>query len=361
MKKSGITNLPLHYGKAPRWLFERMVKLAREISIIIIEEFGPIEFLKRISDPFWFQSLGCILGFDWHSSGVTTTVCGALKEGVKNIEKQLGIFITGGKGSTSRKTPEEIIRKCEMTSISSPENLVYASKIVAKVDNSAIQDGFQLYQHNLIFTKDSEWAVIQQGMNTENRYARRYHWNSLDIKSFIEEPHKAICCDLKQNSIINMVAKESKTAQETSVLISQEKPEKIIKEITSMQTLSLPKHHYVDIKDINTKRLYKILLKTYEQKPDNFEKLLYTKGVGPKTIRALALISDLIYGKKPSFTDPVRFSFAHGGKDGYPYPVNKNVYDNSILFLKNAIKKMKIDNSEKNSALKRLFKFYSEP
>ena len=361
MKKSGVSNLPLHYGKAPKWLFQRMVKLAREISIIIIEEFGAIELLKKISDPFWFQSLGCILGFDWHSSGVTTTVCGALKEGIKNIEKELGIFIAGGKGNASRKTPEEIIRKCEAASISSPEKLIYASKIVAKVDNSAIQDGFQLYQHNFLFTKDCEWIVIQQGMNTKNRFARRYHWMSFDLKSYINEPHKAICCDLKQNSILNMVAKESKTAQETSVLIAQEKPDKIIKEINSIQTLNMPKHHWVDIKDINTKRLYKILLKTYEEKPDNFEKLLYINGVGPKTIRALALISDLIYGKKPSFTDPVRFSFAHGGKDGYPYPVNRDVYDHSILFLKNAIKKIKIDNSEKNNALKRLYKFYSQP
>jgi uncharacterized protein len=198
-------------------------------------------------------------------------------------------------------------------------------------------------------------------MNTINRYARRYHWTSFDLQSFINEPHKAICCDLKQNSILNMVAKESKTAQEASVLISQEKPDKIIKEINSIQTLNMSKHHYVDINDINTKRLYKILLKTYEEKPKNFEKLLYTKGVGPKTIRALALISDLIYGKKPSFTDPVRFSFAHGGKDGHPYPVNKKVFDHSIDFLRNSIKRMKIDNSEKNNALKRLYKFYSEP
>lgn len=360
MKKTGITNLPLHYGKAPRWLFQRMIKLAREISIIIIEEFGPIELLKRISDPFWFQSLGCILGFDWHSSGVTTTVCGALKEGIKDIEKELGIFIAGGKGNASRRTPEEIIRKSEAAAITNPEKLIYASKIVAKVDNSAIQDGFQLYQHNFIFTKESEWIVIQQGMNTDNRYARRYHWMSFDLKNFINDPHKAICCDLRQNSILNMVAKESKTARETSVLISQEKPEKIIKEINSIQSLNMPKHHYVDINDINTKRLYKILLKTYEEKPINFEKLLYIHGVGPKTIRALALISELIYGNKPSFTDPVRFSFAHGGKDGHPYPVNRNVYDNSIMFLRNALKKMKIDNSEKNNALKRLYKFYSE-
>lgn len=359
MKRTGITNLPLHYGKAPQWLFQRMVKLAREISIIIIEEFGPLEFLKKISDPYWFQSLGCILGFDWHSSGVTTTVCGALKEGLKNTENELGIFITGGKGNTSRKTPDEITEKCDRLSIT-PDKFIYSSKIVAKVDNSAIQDGFQLYQHNFLFTDKGEWAVIQQGMDTLNKYARRYHWISLDVKSFIEEPHKAICCDLKKNSILNMVAKESKSSQDASVLISKEKPEKIIKEINSIQTLNLPKHHHVDIRDINSKRLYKILLKTYEEKPDDFEKLLYINGVGPKTIRALALISDLIYGVKPSFTDPVRFSFAHGGKDGHPYPVNKEVYDKSIMSLKRAVQKMKADNSEKNNALKRLYEFYSE-
>ena len=359
MKRSGMTNLPLHYGKAPAWLFGRMTMLAREMIILIVEEFGQAEFLKKISDPFWFQSFGCVLGFDWHSSGVTTTVCGAIKEGLKGIENNLGIFVAGGKGATSRKTPDEIISKGNFLS-KDPEKLVYSSKIVAKVDNTAIQDGFQLYHHNFIFTKDGEWAVIQQGMNETSRYARRYHWTSLNLSSFIEEPHTAICCDMKQQSIINMVAKESKDARETATIISRENPDKIIKEVNKMQSLTLPKHHYVDINDINPKRFYQILLKTYEEKPDDFEKLLAMKGVGPKTIRSLVLISDLIYGKKPSFTDPVRYSFAHGGKDGFPYPVNRKVYDESIMILKRAVEKIKVDRSEKVKALNRLYKFYIE-
>lgn len=358
MKRTGFTNLPLHNGKAPAWLFQRMVRLAREISVIIIEEFGTLEFIKRLSDPFWFQSFGCILGFDWHSSGVTTTVCGALKEGLKGLEKELGIFINGGKGGASRKTPDEITKKCEAVSID-PEKLIYASKMSAKIDNSAIQDGFQLYHHNFIFTKNGEWIVIQQGMNSENRYARRYHWISLDLKSFIEDPHSAICSDTKNETTLNMVAKESKIAQDRSTAISHENPEKTIKEITKIEELILPKRHYISPMDINKKYLYKVLLKTYEEKPDNFEKLIYTEGVGPKTIRALALISELVYGAKPSYSDPARYSFAHGGKDGHPYPVNIEVYENSIMTLRKIIHRSKIENSEKTFALKRLFDFYS--
>ncbi|MBN1898779.1 MAG: DUF763 domain-containing protein [Spirochaetes bacterium] len=358
MKKSGITNLPLHYGKAPRWLFNRMVKLAREITLIMVEEFGLEAFLKRIADPFWFQSFGCVLGFDWHSSGVTTTVCGALKEGLKDIENEIGIFIAGGKGSVSRKTPEEITIK--NSSKVRTEKLIYASKIVAKVDNTAIQDGFQLYQHNFVFTRDGDWAVIQQGMNPVSRYARRYHWISLSVKSFTDEPHEAICCDIKKERVLNMVARESQKARQNVVVLSSEKPEKLIKEIKIMQRLNLPRHHYIDVRDINPDRLFKIFLKTYEKRPKDFEDLLCLQGVGPKTIRALSLISELIYGQTPSYQDPARYTFAHGGKDGHPYPVNREVYDRSINILGKSIQKSKAERSEKAKALERLFRFYSE-
>ncbi len=357
MKKTGVTNLPLHYGKAPAWLFQRMVKLAREITVIIVEEFGTLEFLKKISDPFWFQSFGCVLGFDWHSSGVTTTVCGALKEGLKNIDKSIGLYVAGGKGATSRKTPDEIMMKGKDI-IEAPEKLVYTSKIVAKVDNTAIQDGFQLYQHNFIFNREGEWVVIQQGMNPTTRYARRYHWLSTEVNEFTNEPHKAICCDIKENKVLNMVAQESKNSRREVVEITKQHPDKLIKEVKKIESLTLPSRHYVDINDIDSKRFYKILINTYEQQPNNFEKLLIVKGLGPKSLRALALIAELIYGDKPSYKDPVRYSFAHGGKDGYPYPVNREIYDKSIETLEKAIKRMKAEPNEKEKALKRLFRFY---
>lgn len=353
MGKTGIAFLPLHYGKTPLWLFERMKKLSREIITVIVEEYGAEEFLRRISDPFWFQSFGCVLGFDWHSSGVTTTVCGAIKEGLKGTEKDLGIFVCGGKGGISRNTPEEISRFSEKFSIRDAEKLIYASKLSAKVDNVAVQDGYQLYHHTFIFTKNSFWTVIQQGMNLERRYARRYHWLSEEVKDFVVEPHKAICCDLKQTTL-NMTAKESEETRILSVSLSKEKPEKVIKEFQKIQELNLPAHHPVSLKEIKKENLKKILIKTYEENPQNFEKLLSIYGVGPKTIRALALISELIYGTKLSWEDPAKYSFAHGGKDGYPYPVDRKEYDKSIEILKEAILKAKLGNREKLEAIRRL-------
>jgi hypothetical protein len=358
MKKIGIMNLPLHYGKAPRWLFERMVKLSREIVLYIVTEFGNEEFLKKISDPLWFQAFGAVLGFDWHSSGITTTVCGALKEALKDIENEIGIFVAGGKGKTSLKTPDEIILKCEKTGLE-PSKLIYTSKIVAKIDNTAVQDNFQLYHHTFIFTNKGDWTVVQQGLNQFNHFARRYHWLSFDVKEFVNEPHKAICCDIKEKNVLNMVSAESSECREVSVLVSNEKPEKILNDIEKIKEYSMPKRHSVDLREINSERLYKIFLKTYETKPQNFEQLLAIEGVGPKTIRALALISELIYGKPPSYNDPVRFSFAHGGKDGHPYPVDKETYDKSIEILKKALEKIKLNPSEKNRAIKTLFDFYN--
>lgn len=352
--RTGIAHLPLHYGKAPAWLFGRMKHLAREIVYAIVQEYGPDEFLKKMSDPFWFQAFGCCLGFDWHSSGLTTTVCGALKEGLRDTGKELGIFLAGGKGATSRNTPSEIenIGQRRLLNID-PRKLVYASKMSAKVDNTALQDGYQLYHHVFIFTKDGHWAVIQQGMNVQNRWARRYHWLSKTVVDFVCEPHQAICCDHKSQAL-NMVAKESADCRAISAKLCIEKPEKVVSEFKSLR---LSSHHAVSLDDIQANNLERILVKTYEQKPKNFEGLLGTSGVGPKTIRALALISEVIYGKGPSFRDPVRFSFAHGGKDGHPYPVNKVEYDRSIQILKDAVTDAKIGHSEKLKAIKRLNKF----
>ncbi|MCK5256037.1 MAG: DUF763 domain-containing protein, partial [Deltaproteobacteria bacterium] len=349
-----MAHLPLHYGKAPSWLFQRMKKLAREITISIVDEWGSDYMLTRLSDPFWFQALGCVLGFDWHSSGLTTTVCGALKEGIKGLENELGLFIAGGKGKSSRKTPSQIEEYCQNLSIE-PDDLVYASKMSAKVDNTALQDGYQLYHHTFFFNREGTWSVIQQGMNEDNRYARRYHWQSKGVENFVCEPHEAICCDVKGKSL-NMVAHESEQTRQVSTLLSKEKPDKLILEIKKVEQLILPKRHDIKPIDLNSKYFEKILIKTYENQPDNFEALLGIKGVGPKTIRTLSLISELVYGAKPSFLDPARFSFSHGGKDGHPYPVDRNAYDIAINFLNESINKSKIDNREKREAFKRLSK-----
>ena len=360
--RTGIMNLPLHGGKAPYWLFTRMKNLSREIISLIVSEYGAAEMLERLSDPLWFQAFGCVLGFDWHSSGVTTTVCGAVKESIKGLEKDLGFFVAGGKGGTSRKTPLEIENAANLMG-KDFGNLVYSSKIVAKVDSNALQDGYQLYHHCFIFTKDgNQWSVIQQGMNEDNRMARRYHWLSKDLDSFVCEPHKAICCD-KKNKVINLVALESGKAREIVAELSREKPQNILKDLKKIKdwqekSYTLPIRHHIRLDDMDLRRMEKIFISTYERKPENFEKLLAMKGVGPKTIRALALISELVYGVKYSIKDPARFSFAHGGKDGIPYPVDRANYNRSIEILHNAVKDSKIDKTEKIKAIKRLSFFY---
>ncbi|MCX5886648.1 MAG: DUF763 domain-containing protein [Proteobacteria bacterium] len=353
--KTGIANLPLHYGKAPSWLFQRMKRLAREISLVIIDEFGPEEMLRKLSDPFWFQAFGCILGFDWHSSGLTTTVCGALKEGTRGIERDIGLFVAGGKGKFSRQTPHQIEEYGNALSLD-PQPLVYASRMSAKVDSAAVQDGYQLYHHTFIFTARGNWTVIQQGMNETNRYARRYHWLSDTIQDFVCEPHQAVCCD-QRGETLNLVAQESKETRKASTIIACENPDRITSELRKIKELDLPKHHEVLINDINPERLKKILIKTHEKQPDNFEHLLGIEGVGPKTVRSLSLISELIYGAKPSFRDPARFSFAHGGKDGHPYPVDRKNYDLSIEILRKSIRSAKLGEREKIEALKRLSSF----
>ncbi len=348
--RTGIADLPLHHGKAPRWLFDKMVKLARAVIEAIIIEQGTEEFLHRVSDPFWFQAFGSVLGFDWHSSGLTTTVCGAMKEGTKDISYDLGLFFCGGKGGTSRKTPREIHEISDQLSID-PMRLIYSSKTSAKVDNTCVQDGYNLYHHMFIFTKEGNWSVIQQGMNPENHSARRYHWLSSKVKSYVCEPHAAVCCDRNQTAL-NMVARESEASRTAATSIAKEHPDKIVKE--TMKILSMPNRHPILKLDINPKYLHKILLKTYEYSPDNFESLITIKGVGTKTIRALALIGELLYRKVPSFRDPARYSFAHGGKDGFPYPVDRKTYNKSIAFLESALKRAKIGKNEKLNALKRL-------
>jgi len=351
--RTGIANLPLHYGKAPRWLFDRMVKLARGITIAIVADFGAEEMLRRLSHPYWFQAFGCVLGFDWHSSGVTTTLCGALKEAVKGLETDLGLFVAGGKGKTSRRTPSEIEGWGNSISLD-PTPLVYASRMSAKVDSSAVQDGYQLYHHTFLFTTSGSWAVVQQGMNGATRYARRYHWLGETVSNFVNEPHSAILSEARGQAL-NLVAGESAPARSTITdIATKEKPHNILAELKRLKTLELPSHHYLSTHDLHPDSLSKILLSTYDRQPQDFEQLLGLRGVGPKTIRALSLISELVYGVAPSYQDPARYSFAHGGKDGIPYPVDRKTYDQSIELLSKAINKTKLGIREKNEALNRL-------
>ncbi|MFC2066690.1 DUF763 domain-containing protein [Chloroflexota bacterium] len=351
--RTGITNLPLHYGKAPRWLFDRMVKLAREITIAIVTEFGTEEMLRRLSHPCWFQALGCILGFDWHSSGVTTTVCGALKEAVKGMERDLGLFVAGGKGKTSRQTPAEIEGWGEIISLD-PAPLVYASRMSAKVDSSAVQDGYQLYHHSFLFTTNGSWTVIQQGMNEANRYARRYHWLGEAVTDFANEPHAAILSETR-GQVLNFTASESEPARSTIAdIATSEKPEKTLAELKKLVTLNLPSRHPIDVRDLHPDSLSRILLSTYERQPQDFEQLLGLSGVRAKTIRALSLLSELVYGVAPSYRDPARYSFAHGGKDGIPYPVDRKTYDQSIELLSRAIRKTRLGIRERTDALNKL-------
>lgn len=353
--RTGIAYLPLHGGKAPSWLFQRMKKLSREITLLIVDLYGVEEMLRRLSDPFWFQAFGCVLGFDWHSSGVTTTVCGALKEGLKGIEKEIGLYIAGGKGRVSRKTPIEIETICERDSIDGTP-LVYASRMAAKVDSAALQDGYSIYHHTFIFTPSGQWAVIQQGMNATTRFARRYHWLSEGLKDFVCEPHWAVCCD-QRGRALNLVAQESAECRSAIELLSREKPEFLLREGRKAIELYLPKEHPVPEEEIRLERLEKKFIHLYEHCPTHFEELLGLEGVGPKTLRALSLIAELIHGAKPSFRDPTRYSFAHGGKDGHPYPVHRKVYDQSIEILKQAIEKSRLGEREKIEALLRLRDF----
>jgi hypothetical protein len=366
MKKTGTATMPLHGGRAPRWLFQRMTLLAGAILEAICIEFGPKEFLKRLSDPFWFQCFGCVVGFDWHSSGLTTTLTGALKEALKNRSHEIGIFIAGGKGKTSRKTPAELVSIAEKEGLS-PEALIYASRMSAKVDNSAIQDGYKLYHHVFIFTKDGDWAVVQQGMSETDNTARRYHWLGENISSFVEEPHTGIVSQ-KRTKPLNLVHRNSQQTQQVITELSRRPPEKNLKELKyifsgspSIKTLHMPSRHFQrKTEDIKPERLYKIFTKTYEYQAEDFEKLLGIEGVGPKTLRALSLISELIYGVSPSYEDPARFSYTVGGKDRVPYPIDIKTYDKTIDIMKRAIHKATLSQQEKLKALRRLYYVYEK-
>lgn len=368
MRRTGVAGLPLHYGKAPRWLVTRMVKLAHEIATIIVDEYSPDVFLRRLSDPYWFQALGCVLGYDWHSSGVTTVLTGVLKSALKPGE--LGLAVCGGKGKASSQAPMEIREVGEKFGFSTRqiERLLYASRMSAKVDNTAIQAGFPLYHHALILAEDGKWAVVQQGMNVNDRIARRYHWLSEHVQNFVLEPHNAIVSDAKREIALNMTAKQSQSCQKISTDLTKEKPKKVIRQLQSI----LPAHqtslkkwmpearwkeYVVDVLYMPRNLNWKALKRAYEFQPNNYEELLSIKGIGPATVRGLALISELVYGKPPSWKDPVKYSFAYGGKDGVPYPVNRKAMDRSVKILEDAIQKAKIEHKERLRSLQRLHRY----
>jgi uncharacterized protein len=359
--KKGYADLPLHGGKAPAWLFERMILLSREISQIIIEYFGKEEFLNKISDPIWFQSFGCVLGFDWHSSGVTTTVTGSLKEGLKPLQHELGLYFAGGKGKRGINTPLDIDDLAEKGEIedSYSKKLKNISRLVAKVDTCGVQDGYSLYHHFLIFTKEGQWAVIQQGMKDNSRYARRYHWYSKELKSFVSDPHKGVVASIKEEPLNLIDSKIEKTRNDILYFV-KEAPIDEADRIKDLKELTMPKHHPIFDEDYDVEKLKKILINIKETNPEDFENLLLVKGLGAKNLRALSLISHLIFNSELSFKDPATYSFAHGGKDGYPFPVDKKTYDESIEILKEAVNKAKIGSYEKINAIKRLSCFEKE-
>ncbi|XOB42044.1 MAG: DUF763 domain-containing protein [Candidatus Nealsonbacteria bacterium] len=380
--RTGIATVPLDYGRCPYWLFERMKRLSRGIVLAIVEEFGTEEFLKRLSDPVWFQSFGCVLAFDWNSSGLTTTVMGALKEGLRGLESDLGLFICGGKGKTSRKTPQQIQDWGEFLGwpIEKIDKMIYASKISAKVDSALIQDNFSIYHHNLIFSKSGQYTIVQQGMNTGLQKARRYHWLSSKVKDFIEEPHSGIISDVEVKPL-NLTAKESRENKEISTGLVTKEPKTFLKDIklineksnslmrqkrmagfTEMELKDVEfYHHPIEKEKFDLKRLEKTIFFAKSQEPKNFEQLLSLKGVGPKTIRALSLVSEIIYGAKPSYEDPARYSWAFGGKDGTPEFVDRRCYDKLLNFIKKGIQKSKISNREKIEAQRRLTSFHPSP
>ncbi len=356
--RTGTTKLPLHGGKCPPWLFQKMQNLAGLIVEAVLLEFSSAEMLKRLSDPYWFQGLGCVLGFDWHSSGLTTTTCAALKEGIKGKEKELGFFIAGGKGKTALQTPHEIeILGTECALDNNLKKLQYTSRLVAKVDNAAMQDGFDLYQHCLFFNSKGDWAVVQQGMDGDNSWARRYHWLREEVEDFVSRPHSAICSDYQQRNILNLVSPESKDNRENSLELSRETPEKVLKEWASIKknetTLNLPRSHPLP----QGKKIFNAFKKAYEEQSQSYQQLLGIKGIGPQSLRALSLIAELSFGSIPDRRDPARYSFAHGGKDGHPYPVNKETFEHSIHVLQEAVNKSKIGENEKMHSLKRLGQF----
>lgn len=395
IKRSGYADLPLHTGTVPKWLADRMMRLGTLIIEALVLKYGKKEVLIRLSDPLWFQSLGAVLGMDWHSSGITTSVMYALKRGLNRRAKELGIVVCGGRGKYSRRTPEELQILADMTEMDG-NKLINCSKLAAKVDGTALQDGFQLYQHNFILSDQGDWTVVQQGMNVSEKKARRYHWSSEKLRSFVENPHTGVTGE-NQGLILNLTDINASSTRSKILSLTQENPDRIIREVKKMggseslqlelfddaeknknppsnqnnlsnewqktqilikndRNLVMPSHHEIRAEDVDLKRLGAVLATAYESENTDFESLLLTPGLGPRTLQSLTLVSEVIYGTPSRFTDPARFSFAHGGKDGHPFPVTTKIYDESIRILGESIEESKMGYSEKSECLYRLEK-----
>jgi hypothetical protein len=348
MGRSGSADLPLHGGRVPEWLASRMARLGEVMVEALVLAEGPHGVLRRLAHPFWFQSLGCVMGMDWHSSGITTSVLGALKRALKNREAELGITICGGRGRHSRRTPEELIAFGERTG-QDGDALARTSRLVAKVDSALVQDGFQLYLHGFIVARDGAWTVVQQGMNGEAKQARRYHWLAESVKSFVEEPHAAIEGQ-PHGSIVNLTDRRARDARGALLELCAD-PERVLHELPRLQ---MPAHHDVRRSDVFLRRLHATLLAAKENAPRDFPELLLQPGVGARTVEALAAVAEVLHGAPSRFADPARFSLAHGGKDGHPFPVPLRVYDKTIATLKQAVSAAKLGRTEKLDAIARL-------
>lgn len=352
MKRSGVADLPLHGGRVPQWLAERMTKLGTAVTETIVHDYGTSAFLSRLSDPFWFQAFGAVLGMDWHSSGITTSVMGALKRGLAPRADELGIYICGGRGRFSRNTPHELRLIADRRGFDG-EALVRTSRLTARVDNNAIADGFQIYLHSFVLTSNGEWAVVQQGLNDRSGMARRYHWHSPSVDDFVVAPHTGIVGE-NQGTIMNLVDAGAKQAQTAMLEIAQEHPEKTL---SAARHLRIPHHHEVRSEDVNLKRLGAVLAVAYESDLRDFAELLLLEKLGPRTLQSLALVAEVVHGAPSRFTDPARFSFAHGGKDRHPFPVPLKTYDESLNFLRNSLDAAKVDDKEKLKGFRRLERF----
>jgi len=352
MKRSGVADLPLHGGRVPEWLAHRMTRLGTAITEIIIRDYGTSAFLSRLSDPFWFQALGAVMGMDWHSSGITTSVMGALKRGLASRADELGIYICGGRGRFSRNTPNELRQISDQRGFDG-EALVRISRLTARIDNNAIADGFQIYLHSFVVTANGEWAVVQQGLNDGTGMARRYHWHSATVKDFVSEPHTGIVGE-HQGTIMNLVDAAARPAQNAMLDIAHEDPDKTL---SAARHLRMPAHHEVRSANVDLKRLGAVLAIAYERDLHDFAELLLLEKLGPRTLQSLALVAEVVHGAPSRFDDPARFSFAHGGKDGHPFKVPLKTYDASLDFLRNSLDRARVGDREKLDGFRRLNRF----
>src|SRR6476469_3608930 len=352
MKRSGVADLPLHGGRVPPWLAERKTKLGTAMTEAIVYDYGTSAFLSRLSDPFWFQAFGSVMGMDWHSSGITTSVMGALKRGLGPKADELGLYICGGRGRFSRNTPSELRSLGERRGFDG-EALVRTSRLTARIDNNAIADGFQIYLHSFVVAANGEWAVVQQGLNDKSGMARRYHWHSAAVKDFVAEPHTGIVGE-HQGTIMNLVDAHAGAAQNAMLEIARENPDKTL---SAARHLRLPSHHEVLPQNVDLKRLGAVLALAYERDLHDFAELLLLEKLGPRTLQSLALVAEVVHGAPSRFNDPARFSFAHGGKDRHPFPVPLKTYDESINFLRNSLDAARVGDKEKVDGFRRLERF----